>query len=40
MNYRWTKIGNEDAYALPGINSDKFNLQTNFSIKYIFNAKR
>ena len=40
MNYRWTKNGNEDAYALPGINSDKFNLQTNFSIKYLFNAKR
>lgn len=40
MNYRWVKNGNEDAYALPGINSDKFNIQKNFSIKYIFNANR
>jgi hypothetical protein len=34
MNYRWLKNGNDDLYAVPGINSDKYNLQSNLSLKY------
>ncbi len=38
MNYRWIKNWRAEEYAQPGINSDKSNLQFNFSIKYLLNA--
>ena len=43
MNYRWTKNVNDisvDKFAEPGIDSDKYNVQINFSIKFLFNGTR
>jgi hypothetical protein len=43
MNYRWVKNVNDisvDKFADPGIDSDKYNSQFNFSVKFLFNGPR
>ena len=43
MNYRWVKNVNDisvDKFADPGIDSDKYNSQFSFSIKFLFNGTR
>jgi hypothetical protein len=43
MNYRWVKNVNDisvDKFASPGIDSDKYNTQFNFSVKFLFNGTR
>ncbi len=43
LNYRWVKNVNDlsvDKFAAPGIDSDKYNAQFNFSIKFLFNGPR
>lgn len=43
LNYRWVKNVNDlsvDKFADPGIDSDKYNAQFNFSIKFLFNGPR
>jgi hypothetical protein len=43
MNYRWVKNVNDisvDKFAEPGIDSDKYNSQFNFSVKFLFNGNR